>query len=116
MKGRELIEQATKHKRYFNMRIDEFGAERSVKCKAGRLEIYAQLYKNKLSAHIFTHPVETAFETEVLCKNCKTVDQAVELLKATEEKYKKMKTCCPFLYKESKKNEKQSRKNERFFR
>ena len=106
MKGRELIEQATKHKRYFNMRIDEFGAERSVKCKAGRLEIYAQLYKNKLSAHIFTHPAETAFETEVLCKNCKTVDEAVELLKATEEKYKKMKTWCPFLYKESKKNEK----------
>ena len=106
MKGRELIEQATKYKKYFNIRIDGQGAERSVKCKAGRLEIYAQLYKNKLSAHVFTHPVETAFETEVLCKNCKTVDEAVELLKATEDKYKKMKTWCPFLYKESEKNEK----------
>ncbi|MBR5356487.1 MAG: hypothetical protein IK121_06165 [Lachnospiraceae bacterium] len=99
MKSKDFIEQATKYKRYFNMRVDEFGAERSVKCKAGRLEIYAQLYDNKLSAHVFTHPVETAFETEVLCKKCKTVDEAVKYLKATEEKYKKMKTWCPFLYK-----------------
>ena len=105
MKSKELIEQATKYKRYFNIRIDEFGAERSIKCKAGRLEIYAQLYKNKLSANIYTHPVETAFETEVLCKNCKTMDEAVKLMKATEEKYKKMKTWCPFLY-EKGKNEK----------
>ncbi len=103
MKSKELIEQATKYKRYFNIRIDEFGAERSIKCKAGRLEIYAQLYKNKLSANIYTHPVETAFETEVLCKNCKTMDEAVKLMKATEEKYKKMKTWCPFLYEEGKK-------------
>jgi len=106
MKSKDFIEQATKFKKYFNIKINEISAERSVKCKAGRLEIYAQLYKNRLSAHVFTHPVETAFETEVLCKNCKTVDEAVELLKATEEKYKKMKTWCPFLYKESKKNEK----------
>ena len=106
MKSKDFIEQAKKFNKYFNIRIDEISAERSVKCKAGRLEIYAQLYKNKLSAHVFTHPVETAFETEVLCKNCKTVDEAVKHLKETEEKYKKMKTWCPFLYEESEKSEK----------
>ena len=99
MKSKEFIEQATKYKKYFNIRIDEFGAERSIECKAGRLEIYAQLYKNKLSAHIFTHPSEIPFENEVLYKNCKTVDEAVEALKKVEEKYKKMKTWCEYLYK-----------------
>ena len=106
MKAKDFIDDASKFKKYFNIKIDGISAERSVKCKAGRLEIYAQLYKNRLSAHIFTHPVETAFETEVLCKNCKTMDEAVEYLEKTEEKYKKMKTWCPFLYKESSKNEK----------
>ena len=100
MKKSEFIEQATKYKKYFNIRIDGQGAERSVRCKAGRLEIYAQLYKNRLSANVYTHPVETAFETEVLYKECKTMDEAVKLMKATEEKYKKMKTWCKFLYKD----------------
>ena len=107
MKSNEFMEQANKYKRYFNKGIYEESSQRSVRCKAGRLEIYVQLYKNKLSAHIFTHPVETAFETEVLCKNCKTMEEAVEHLKKIEEKYKKMKTWCPFLYeKKGGKNEK----------
>lgn len=106
MKSKDFMEQANKYKKYFNIGVYEESAQRSVECKAGRLEIYAQLYKNRLSAHIFTHPVETAFETEVLCKNCKTIDEAVEHLKATEEKYKKMKTWCPFIYEEGGKNEK----------
>lgn len=106
MKSKEFMEQAEKFKKYFNLGINETSAQRSVRCKAGRLEIYAQLYKNKLSANIYTHPVETAFETEVLGKDCKTMDEVVELLKATEEKYKKMKTWCPFLHKKGGKNEK----------
>lgn len=106
MKAKDFINDATKYKKYFNIKIDGISAERSVKCKAGRLEIYAQLYKNRLSAHVFTHPVETAFETEVLCKNCKTMDEVVEHLKKTEEKYKKMKTWCPFPYEKGGNNEK----------
>ena len=106
MRAKDFIDDAKKHKKYFNIKIDGISAERSVKCKAGRLEIYAQLYKNRLSAHVFTHPVETAFETEVLCKHCKTMDEVVKLLKETEEKYKKMKTWCPFLYEKGGKDEK----------
>ena len=37
MKAKDFINDATKYKKYFNIKIDSISAERSVKCKEGRL-------------------------------------------------------------------------------
>lgn len=94
MKKEEFKNQVEKIEGFFNAGIFEESAQRSVNCKAGRLEIYVQLYKGKLAAHIFTHPVETAFESEVFYKEVKTVKEGVELLKKEEAKFSKKKTWC----------------------
>ena len=92
MKKDVFMKEAKRFEKYFNEGIYEETAKRSVYCKAGRLEIYAQLYKGKLSANIFTHPNETAFESGVLEKYVKTMDECVKLLKEKETELKKMKS------------------------
>ena len=92
MKKDVFMKEAERFTEYFNDGIYEETAKRSVECKAGRLEIYAQLYKGKLSANIFTHPNETAFESGVLEKDVKTMDECVKLLKEKEAELKNMKS------------------------
>ena len=87
-----FMEEAKKYSRFFNDGLFEDLARRSVHCKAGRLEIYVQLYKGELSAVIYTHPVETAFESEVVFEKVKSVKAGVELLKKEEAKLKKKKS------------------------
>lgn len=106
MKRENFVKQVEKFEKYFNAGVFEESGQRSVNCKAGRLEIYVQLYEGKISANIYTHPNETAFESEVFHKNVKTVKEGVELLKKEEAKLVKKKTWCDWFYDEKKKNSK----------
>lgn len=98
MKKEEFAKQVENFEKFFNAGIYETSAQRSKTCKAGRLEIYLSIYKGKLGANIYTHPVETAFESQVLYKEVKTVKEGVELLKKEESKWAKKKTWCDWFY------------------
>ena len=102
---KNFYEEGGRFKRFFNAQLENELAERSVKCKAGRLELSAMLYKGKLATSVFTHPKETPFETEVFLAYYKSFDEAVTALKVVEKEYKNKKTWCEWLYEEGEKNE-----------
>lgn len=102
---KNFYEEGGRFKRFFNAQLENELAERSVKCKAGRLELSAMLYKGKLATSVFTHPKETPFETEVFLAYYKSFDEAVTALKVVEKEYKNKKTWCEWLYEEGKKSE-----------
>ena len=95
---KNFYEEGGRFKRFFNAQLENELAERSVKCKAGRLELSAMLYKGKLATSVFTHPKETPFETEVFLAYYKSFDEAVTALKVVEKEFKNKKTWCEWLY------------------
>ena len=89
---KNFFEEAGKFHKYFNFGVSDEIAQRSVNCKAGRLEINCMIYKGKLHADIYTHPNETAFESEVFAGKFETIEDAVKALKKAETEYKNKKS------------------------